>query len=189
MDFEGVNEELYASFIQGLATRLHGIHKTIAVAMPPGNVNALAWRKIGQAVDEVQFMDYDEHWEKTGPGPIASAEYVEKNLGSALHLIPREKLVLGIGIYAARWNGGKYQSGSWENFVLKPGQNQKPKGIDGASFEEGNSTTYYEDVAAVKNTIDIAMRHGIRRIAFWRVGGEDPEIWTEIAQRNRWRFR
>src|SRR5215469_13045602 len=59
---------------------------------------------IGNNSDGVVLMDYDQHQTGTQPGPIASQDWFENNLRTALSVVPRQKIICSIGNYAYDWS-------------------------------------------------------------------------------------
>ncbi len=48
--------------------------------------------------------------------------------------------------------------------------------------EAGNQhEVWFENAASIRAKLQLAHRLGIRGIALWRLGMEDPEIWTMLA--------
>ena len=48
-------------------------------------------------------MNYDQHEDTGGPGPIASQDWFENNLKRVLKIVPKEKLICAIGNYGYDW--------------------------------------------------------------------------------------
>ena len=52
-------------------------------------------------------MDYDQHSGASAAGPIASQDWFVDNLENVLKLVPKDKLMCGIGAYGYDWVGHK----------------------------------------------------------------------------------
>lgn len=52
-------------------------------------------------------MTYDEHGYVTGPGPVASAKWVDKVIKYTVSVIPQNKVLLGIPAYGFDWTVDK----------------------------------------------------------------------------------
>ena len=58
---------------------------------------------LAQNSDGIILMNYDEHEETSDPGPVASEPWFEANLTRVLKVVPREKIICGIGNYGFDW--------------------------------------------------------------------------------------
>lgn len=57
----------------------------------------------GSIVDYVIIMAYDEHWQGSEAGSVASLSYVSDGITNALDMVPPEKLINGIPFYTRVW--------------------------------------------------------------------------------------
>ncbi len=195
IDYENIpNDALpaFADFIQELGVALHAQRKTLGVTVAPkqlGLENAAAWHKIGAAADLVYLMAYPEHTANTVPGPIASVDWVRAQLKKALAVIPVDKLSLGMPTYAIVWGKPRSGSGSWKVLVapvLAQGATVM-RGDDGSPYlvtqsATGAATIWYEDALSIAKKFACAREFGITHFALWRLGGEDPTIWSVFAK-------
>jgi spore germination protein YaaH len=105
LDFEMVpdeDEKLYAEWIGELHNDFHAKNLRIYVNVQAGADDATL-RLLGQNSDGVILMNYDEHEETSDPGPVASEPWFEANLTRVLKLVPKEKIICGIGNYGFDW--------------------------------------------------------------------------------------
>ena len=72
------------------------------VAVPARN-NEFDYAAISAAADGVVLMNYDEHYPGAASGPVASQDWFEQNLKSALDVIPNEKMICAIANYGYDW--------------------------------------------------------------------------------------
>ncbi|GEL76242.1 glycosyl hydrolase family 18 protein [Tenuibacillus multivorans] len=122
IDFEGLDSkdrDDFNQFIQQLATRIHPVGMQLGVAVPPlqGNRNpswnaAYDYKTLGQYANYLFLMTYDWHWLGGEPGPIAPIDRVKETLEYGLSVMPKEKIVMGIPLYAYDWpiNNGKSEA-------------------------------------------------------------------------------
>lgn len=207
IDYEQLDKDFaddFSRFIQDLGIALRKRGKYLGVALHPksddgiGNTNgALAqdWKELGKGADNLYIMAFGEHWDEGGPGPIASLTWVESIVKYAQSLgIDKSKLFLAIPLYGYEWrkesdkaalgltfqDAQKIVSGSgvevkWDEgvassyFVYKKGGNE---------FE-----VWFEDARSVEQKIKLADSAGFAGITFWRLGGEDPQIWEDLSSR------
>src|SRR5215510_3219071 len=63
-------------------------------------------KAIGEAVDLLCLMTYDQNTLWTVPGPVSGWNWVVANVDYALQVVPPEKLSLGIPLYGYHWFAG-----------------------------------------------------------------------------------
>jgi peptidoglycan-N-acetylglucosamine deacetylase len=137
--------------------------------------------------DKLFVMAYDEHSNDGPPGPIASQQWWARVVATALRQIPRNKVIVTIGNYGYDWHdGGGDPDNVEEAWVDAADSNTRPV-FDRVS---GNSTFGYEDesgdphtvwlldAASAYNELSLLDRAGVRDVALWRLGAEDPGLWS-----------
>ena len=60
-------------------------------------------REQGRLADYVVLMGYDEHWQGSEAGSVASLPFVENGILSALEMVPEEKIISGLPFYSRVW--------------------------------------------------------------------------------------
>jgi cellulose synthase/poly-beta-1,6-N-acetylglucosamine synthase-like glycosyltransferase/spore germination protein YaaH/peptidoglycan/xylan/chitin deacetylase (PgdA/CDA1 family) len=160
----------------------HGWLVTVAVPV------ASQWdvRRFAAVADKIFLMAYDEHSNDGPPGPIASQKWWANEVAAALHQAPREKVIVTIGNYAYDWHDGGGDPDNVEEAWVDAADNDAPPQWDRVS---GNSTFGYDqdghqhtvwllDAATAFNQLTLLDRAGIREVGLWRLGEEDPGIWS-----------
>lgn len=191
LDYEGLNASEMtplAELVEEMASMLHNRRKILAVSLETQvSDNALpGWKRIGEAADEIRLMTYGVR--VTEPGPIVPLDWMEARLGKILQVIPPEKLVHGIAIYGLAWKKdySTNRSSTWEK-LMKPALDQgleiqRDPLTETPWYSTEEETIWCEDAKSIEKKMEISWNMGIRRFAFWRLGGEDPEIWPMIAR-------
>ncbi len=149
---------------------------------------------LGKACDFVTLMAYDQHGDGTTPGPASPPNYLQQVIQYALQYIPADKLSLGIATHASYWFNG-YPDNSLrvteadltypqiqyliQKFNIKIVWNDRehyPYGI----FNHNNLNEYVfpENAAMLKTQIALVHQYHLRGIALWRLGSEDPALWS-----------
>ncbi|MCD5323728.1 MULTISPECIES: glycosyl hydrolase family 18 protein [Pontibacillus] len=113
IDFEGLRPEdrsLFSSFIKQVGERLHPHNMEVHIAVPPMSGSrspsyaaAYDYKTLGRYADSLFLMTYNWHWLGGASGPIAPIQEIKKTLDFATSVVPREKLMLGIPMYAYDW--------------------------------------------------------------------------------------
>ena len=157
----------------------------IAIAAPVGDRSwdLQAYAKI---VDRVFLMSYDEHENGGDPGPIASQAWFVRAVADAAHGIPASKLIVTFGNYGYDWYPGGSDPVTVEEAWRAARESDTLPSFDKAS---GNSSLAYDDngekhviwfldAASAYNQISFLRHAGIGGIALWRMGAEDPALWS-----------
>ena len=202
IDYEALRADQksnFSLFIKELATALHKNNKLLAVALHPkleennpqysNGSEAQDWKELGKYADQLHLMTYEEHWETSEPGPIASVPWVSLILNYARSVIPGNKLFVGVPMYGYDWNSSGIANGLTYQDVLTLIKKYKPK-ISWDSNSQSNHFTYkagsithtvwYEDNASFKAKLDLFKHLGTTNLAFWRLGHEDTRVWTTV---------
>lgn len=151
---------------------------------------AFDYKSIGQSVDEVILMTYEEHWGGSPPGSVASLPWVTKVLNYAIANIPREKIYMGIPLYGYDWperGTGKvigYQRAI--ELARRQGAPLQWDTIQHSTFfryETGGvrHTVYFEDLRSLREKLELARQMGIRGVALWEMNLSYPRFW-EVLQ-------
>ncbi len=144
-------------------------------------------RRFAAAVDDVIFMDYDDHWQGGEPGPIAGQAWFTEQLALARKAIPADKFILAIGSYAYDWSGGSADALTIEEAWQAARESEAMPRFDPAS---GNSGFAYEEdgkvhtvwmMDAATSWNQLAVTGAVKGIALWRLGSEDPAWWDAWA--------
>jgi peptidoglycan-N-acetylglucosamine deacetylase len=202
LDFELVpdeDENLYAEWIGELHNDFHAKNLRIYVNVQAGADDATL-RRLGQNSDGIILMNYDEHEETSDPGPVASEPWFEANLTRVLKLVPKEKIICGIGNYGFDWAVPLPEKGKKPALkvvdvddlsVQDAWQRAEDAGADvHLEGDELNPHFAYDDEDAhlrhqvwfldgvtALNELRAGRQMGLRTFAVWRLGEEDPSLW------------
>ncbi len=187
LDYEGFTAsemtEL-AGLVEELAEVLHSRNRSLSVSLETqANDNALqGWQRIGRAADNVRIMTYGLR--VANPGPVVPLDWMEARLDKVISVVPPEKLVHGIAVYGLAWSGSSMRSGTWEG-LLRPAINagitiERDPITDTPWYSNGGEVVWCEDSLSIKKKMGVSWSKGVRKFAFWRLGGEDPQIWPMI---------
>ena len=187
-DFEELDRRGQQNYVQLLhEARLrfarHGWLVTVATPVDQ------AWdlRRFAAVADKLFVMAYDEHSNDGPPGPIASQQWWATSVAAAVRQIPRDKVIVTIGNYAYDWHDGTGDPDDVEEAWVDAGDSDAPPVFDRIS---GNSTFAYQDenghshsvwlldAASAFNELTLLDRAGIREVGLWRLGMEDPALWS-----------
>ena len=145
------------------------------------------------AADQTILLVYDQHASHETAGPVASQVWFETMLAERFAKTSGDKLIVAIGAYAIDWSsrgGGRivsvretwdllHRSGARLNFddsALNPTFSYHDKERDVAH------TVWMLDGVTMYNQIAAALAMNPGGLAVWRLGTEDPTIWSSFAK-------
>lgn len=202
LDFEEIpeaDEKLYTQWLAELHNDLSAKHLHLYVNAQVGAKDVFL-KDLGKSTDGVILMNYDQHESESEPGPVAAQDWFEANLTRTLKLIPKEKIICGIGNYGYDWSvplpeKGKPASNKVLDVVDLTVQDawQRAADSDAGIHLEGdelNAHFAYDDEDAhvrhqvwfldgvtALNELRASRQMGLRTFALWRLGSEDGSLW------------
>ncbi|MFC1780376.1 glycosyl hydrolase family 18 protein [Patescibacteria group bacterium] len=200
MNYENLDEadkNNYTLFVKELAEELHKENKLLSVHLhakteEPGTWNGPMgqdWEELGKVCDKLKIMAYDYHWSTSEAGAIAPSSWVEEVIQHALELIPKEKIYLGIPLYGYNWIGEVGQGVTYTEAITLSELNNATVQVDTETTspyftytdsENNDHEVWFENSASTKKKIDLAKQYELGGVDFWRLGGEDNEMWEEL---------
>jgi spore germination protein YaaH len=229
-DLDGVNVDIenvthrerdaYTDFVRLLREQLPKDKElSVAVAANPrgwttGWHGSYDYVKLAKYSDYLMVMSYDESYEGSRPGPVASLAFVEQSLQHILRLgVPSEKVVLGIAFYGRYWNlneatGGRGISNNRvEALVRQYGGtisydpvSQSPRAtftitprdlratVGFRQLTPGNYVVWYENNQSIQKKLELVRKYDLKGTGSWSLGQEDPSIWAYYANWLNGRF-
>ncbi len=203
IDFENIDPEdraEYSDFIADLSKALHRHGYTVSVSVPAKTDDhpwsaAYDYEALGQAVDFVVPMAYDQHWRTAPtPGPIASVEWVKNIISYATDKIEAEKILLGLGAYGYSWptEGGpgkgvpSYrvpQIAEEEGVSIKWDDTHQVPYIRYTDDSGVERILYYENSYSAAFKLELVAERNLAGIALWRLGYEEPRLWSVVVDK------
>jgi cellulose synthase/poly-beta-1,6-N-acetylglucosamine synthase-like glycosyltransferase/spore germination protein YaaH/peptidoglycan/xylan/chitin deacetylase (PgdA/CDA1 family) len=193
IDFEEVepsDRDAYLDWLELLANRLHERKMLLTVDVPVGIEEAFDYEMIGKIADAVVLMGYDEHYPSGAAGPIASERWFAESVEDMAVRIPKQKLIAAIGAYGYDWNvstHGEARALSFDDAI------ELARSVGAKIITDGdtvNSTLSYQDAAGGQhrvwlldgvsawNQFQLVKQLGLGGISVWRLGMEEPGIWS-----------
>ena len=190
----------FTTFITQLAKALHAKGKVLDVAVYAKTAEPGTWdgpksenyAALGNVVDRLQLMTYDYHWNTSSAGAIAPLSWVDDVARFASSVVPPSKVELGMHLYGYDWVGSNGDSQQWDVMETRQTQHGAARNWDASSAESwftytasgATHTVWYGDSNSVSARLPLVDKYGLRGVAFWCLGGEDPAVWTAV--RNHW---
>ena len=192
VDLEGLKPEDkdgYLEFLKTLTNLLHKDNKLVTVDVT-ANDPAYDFEYIGQTVDYVILMAYDEHYPSSGPGPIASADWFRDVVDQGINSVPKNKLIISLGAYGYDWTVGTTTPATSLKFnevmMLAKDADAEPEMNSDSGFnmyfsykDDSNSEhqVWFLDGTTAWNEALIAKNSQVAGVALWRLGTEDGSYW------------
>ncbi len=188
----------YQAFLRETRARFAKRNWVIGIAVPVGAADdeeAGAWNigAFAKIVDRVVLMAYDEHEISGEAGPIASQSWFEQSVSRAVRNVPRDKIVVAIGNYAYNWHDGTGEplaiDEAWEAARESSAMPtfDKQSGNSGFAYQESGSrhVVWMLDAASAYNQMRWLQKVGLTGIGLWRLGSEDPGLWSIFGRNHR----
>jgi spore germination protein YaaH len=169
------------------SVRAHGV-TTVAVAVPAADTTAYPGALLLESADILMPLLYDQHWSASAPGPIASPEWVRRQLGMRVAEVGAERIVAALPLYGYRWRrAAETEVVSFEDArrlsVMTNTALVRDLGSAtlNASSPEGWEV-WVSDRVLIQTLVRDARRLGVTTFALWRLGLEDPGVWEAIRR-------
>jgi spore germination protein YaaH len=229
-DFEDISwtdRDALSALVKSTADALHGEGLKLSIATVPnapgypGKGGFAKWiyedwrgaydlAAIGQSVDLVCLMTYDQNTRWTMPGPVAGWNWTVENLDYALKFVPKEKLSLGIPVYGYHWYAGapirredpetkkvvEYPNATGD-YIGAPNAELLAKEYKGTIQWDPDDRTawfyinrdqmrewvFFTDKRTFEERYKLVQERGLEGFCSWVLGEEDPAIWELLPDR------
>ena len=186
-DIKDRDEPNYVAFEKELYATMHA--RKLLVTQ---NVNA---GDDGYDVEDLQaFNDYlfifaiDQHTESSNAGDVSDQRWVEQTLDDVCDQISSDKVILVVGAYGYDWPENSLGTQvSYQEAISTAFKHHAPITFDqktanlhyGYTDQNGiPRTVYFTDAVTNFNIIRMADDWSTAGIALWRMGTEDPRLWS-----------
>lgn len=228
LDLENVpsgDRDALTAMVRAAAKALHEANLLVSIATVPNasimpqETGYSAWhyanwggafdvKAIGDVVDLLCLMTYDQHTFTTMPGPVAGMPWVSAQLDAALKLVPPQKLALGISVYGYHWFAKTPAKAGAREFD-KPNLNaefidavdvialaKKYHGRFAWDADDRSASMYfyrdnvrewvfYTDGRTFDERYRLVRQKRLAGFAAWVLGSEDPAIWKLLPKRKQ----
>jgi spore germination protein YaaH len=198
LDFEEVltaDKDALSALIGKLGAALHKDGHLLAVDVVPHkpgslNVHSAAYdlQAIAAAADLVTLMAYEEHNPGTVPGPVAGLDWDRQLLAGSIPDLDSGRTLLGLPLYTRTWSTTGAPADAYAAAVGDalgaPGA-RVDYDFSGATpliHAAAGAVTYFDDAQSLQAKMALVPEDKLTGIAVWRLGFEDPALWTLLPQ-------
>ena len=163
---------------------------------PPYSFNEhYSQKELGEVVDYVIIMGYDEHYVGSDAGSVASLPWVEQGVKDTLSEVAAQRTILAIPFYTRLWK--ITDGGALTSEAIGMDQAQQTIGDNGAETYwdkktsqnygtyEGDGATYQiwlEDSKSIAEKVKLIKKYKLAGVAEWKLGFENSGIWSVITE-------
>ena len=189
IDFEGMtgaDSALTRAVVATIAgaVRAQGLGP-VAVAVPASDTVGYPARLFRSSADLLLIMLYDQHWATSPPGAIAEPQWLRRTLAMRVQESGAERLVAGLPLYGYQWRTNAPTA------TISYDDARRLAAEAGVALDRDPATQSLHAVRAGANGWELwvtdavllaALRRevsalGVQRVAYWRLGLEDPAVW------------
>ncbi|MCD8157042.1 MAG: glycosyl hydrolase family 18 protein [Clostridiales bacterium] len=207
VDFESLEGEAgtgFLQFIRELSLKCESNGLILSVDnYAPASYN-LFYNREEQAVfaDYIVLMAYDEHYNSSDEGSVASLSFVTQAVEDTLEEVSADQLILGIPFYTRLWKltpeeGTDDGSYTVTSEALGMSEAEARVAANGAVYEwledcgqyyaeyEYDGSTYkvwLEDQNSIAEKLKVRQSYGLAGASFWKLGFEKNTVWNTIAE-------
>jgi len=196
LDFENVPARSRAHLVQ-FTRELHAVFHPLGLEVSqsvPLDDPAFDYPQLARACDYLILMAYDEHTGDGDAGSVASQAWFSQTLERRVEEVSPSRLVVAVGSYGYDWiDGGRGTEVSFQEAVRTASESEGHVGLD----EDSLTPTYdylddrdrlhhvwFLNGVTAFNQLHDASDIDLRGYALWRLGSEDPSVWTVFGHRS-----
>lgn len=194
IDFEDLGalktDEHLVAFQHELYQSLHSQGFLVTQDIAPFNED-YPLEKLATWNDYLVVMAYDQHDSSSVPGPVAAQDWLRAALKNVSQHVQGSKLIAGVAAYGYDWpKGGMGNDVSYQEAIVTAAESQcsvqwHETGNLHYTYddeEDRSHDVWFTDAATAYNTMREAADAGMAGVAIWRLGSEDPRLWSFFAR-------
>jgi spore germination protein YaaH len=182
VDFENLTPRAtagYAAFLSRLRARLRpaGLEVWTTTTL----TNEDGFPDLAAAADAVVLMAYDQCWASSTPGPVASDAWLQANLATKIAGRDPSRYIVALAGYGYDWPAGRRATVvSAPAAAQRAGAAVQPLPNPHGSYPASGvrHEVWWLSGADFARQRQIARDAHVRGVALWRMGLEDPTLWT-----------
>jgi len=194
VDFEEVPATAQAdlkTYLSEMSAAFKPLGLSLALAVPFDD-NDWNYKSYAAIADYVILMAYDQHWSQGTPGSIAAQDWFETTLDRRMTDLDPNHTIVAIGAYGYDWVKGKTATDlTFQEAMQAATDSEAAVDFDPTtnnphfSYVEDDGQTHdvwFLDGVTAYNQIHAADIYQPAGYAVWRIGSEDPSLWSVLQR-------
>jgi cellulose synthase/poly-beta-1,6-N-acetylglucosamine synthase-like glycosyltransferase/peptidoglycan/xylan/chitin deacetylase (PgdA/CDA1 family)/spore germination protein YaaH len=190
VDFEEPTKETQPNLLRFMQ-ELHAAFQPrgwVVVQAVPFDDAEWNYHEYSAATDYLMLMAYDEHWAGKISGSVASQDWFQGTLANRMRELTPAKTIIALGNYGYDWTEGTdAKEVSFQEAVIDARDSSAQIEFDPATrnphyeYDEDDNThhiVWFLDGVTAFNQMRAASGYNPAGFALWRLGSEDPSIWS-----------
>lgn len=195
VDFEMVPPGAYDDldlFLKELSARFMP-HGWVLVQAAPFGLDTWPYARFAKSLDYTILMAYDQHDDAGAAGPIAAESWFETMLDKRMKDLPPNRTIIAVGSYAYDWYGNHPADTMTFQGAMVMAKDSGAR----IAFDPNSNNPYYSyieddhvrhdvwflDGVTVFNHVHAADVFQPAGYALWKLGSEDPTVWSVLGRR------
>ena len=187
--FAAADRDVATAVVRAIAdsARRRGV-SPVAVAVPAVDTTIFRGRDLVPSADFLLVMLYDQHWTTSAPGPLAAPDWVRGATKLWVGEVGAAHIVAALPLYGYRWpTTGAAAALTFANAQRDAAAAGVPLQRDTASStlratSPGAWDLWVSDAGLLSALIREVRAEGVNTIALWRLGQEDPAVWSVLSR-------
>jgi peptidoglycan-N-acetylglucosamine deacetylase len=153
------------------------------------------YKNYAAATDYLILMAYDQHWTGSDAGPIAAHDWFERNLSARLRELEPAKTIIALGNYGYDWSDDDNEARevTFQEALITARESDAAAVLDPVTrnphfeYREDNQSqhrVWFLDAVTAYNQMRAGSGYKPAGFAVWRLGSEDPSIWSILGSDN-----
>lgn len=206
VDFESLEGEAGVGFLQfirelSLKCRANEIILSVDNYSPAAYNEFYSMDEQAVFADYIVLMAYDEHYNGSEEGSVASLSFVSEGVANTLEKVPASQLILGMPFYTRLWKVTPDESSESGTVVtseaLGMSEAESRVAANGATYQwleecgqyyaefEYEGSTYkiwLEDQNSLEKKLEVMQSNDLAGASFWKLGYEKNTVWDTIIK-------
>lgn len=206
VDFESLGNDVGDGFIQfirelSLKCANNGIVLSVDNYSPSAYTGLYYRDEQARFADYVVLMAYDEHYNGSEEGSVASIGWVRQGVEATLEEVPADQLILGIPLYTRVWKltpDAESELGyTVSSQAVGMGEVDTRMAVNKANmtwlddvgqyyteYEHEGSTykIWIEEQNSIEEKMKVFQEYDLAGVSFWKIGFEKANIWDAVAE-------
>jgi cellulose synthase/poly-beta-1,6-N-acetylglucosamine synthase-like glycosyltransferase/peptidoglycan/xylan/chitin deacetylase (PgdA/CDA1 family)/spore germination protein YaaH len=194
VDFEQFPDTAHKDLLAFL-TELGAVFKPrgwLVTVAAPFDDPAWNYKAYAKRCDYLMLMGYDEHWSSGDPGPVGSQSWFSTRLALRMRDLDPAHTIVAVGNYGYDWTEGAAMADdiTFQEVMLAARDAKATIEFDSETLNprfsygvgDKKHRVWFLDAATAYNHLRAADKFRPAGYALWRLGAEDPSIWSILPR-------